>query len=498
LSFEVSDTGIGIPVEKQQAIFAPFVQADGSTTRKYGGTGLGLAIAARLIDLMGGRIWLESTVAKGSTFHFLAQFGRAPEPAARPVGAEPTQLGGLPVLVVDDNATNRRILEETLTHWQMKPTVVPGGQPALDALWQASQSGEPFPLILLDAHMPGMDGFTLAEQIQQHTELAGATIMMLTSGGQPGEVARCRHLGIAQYLTKPIKQAELRKAILEALRTSAGNEYPSLSRAQPEAVAPQSVPARSGAGLRVLLAEDNLVNQKLVIRFLEKQGHQVVVAGNGKEALACLEQQPFDLVLMDVQMPEMDGLEATRLLRQRERDRGRHLPVIAMTAYAMKGDRERCLEAGMDGYISKPITLADLQATIAGHTPAGASAADAAPQEKDLGRIFDPVAALPRVGHDRKLLCELVEIFLEECPKLMADLDQAVTSGEAARLKRSAHTLKGAVDNFAAKAVFEAAFRLEMMGRHGNLAGVHEAWETLQDEVERLKPALAAFVQQRA
>ncbi len=495
LSFEVSDTGIGIPVEKQEAVFAPFVQADGSMTRKYGGTGLGLTIAARLIRMMGGRIWLESTVGKGSTFHFVVGFGRAPDAGTRPVAAEPANLQGLPVLVVDDNATNRRILAETLSHWQLKPTVVPGGQLALRALWQASSNGEPFPLVLLDAHMPGTDGFSLAEQITQHTELAGATIMMLTSGGQPGDVARCRQLGIARYLTKPIKQAELWRAIREALGTREDVECTEPNLPKPTVTGARPASGQSPVALRVLLAEDNPVNQKLVIRFLEKQGHTVVVAGNGKEALACLEKQTFDLVLMDVQMPEMDGLEATRLIRQREQATGGHLPIIAMTASAMKGDRERCLEAGMDRYISKPVALTELLVTMASLWSGTPEAPAPAAVETDLRAIFDPATALKRVGHDPLLLRELAELFLQECPKLMTEIGRAVASGEAMRLKRNAHTLKGSADNFAATGVHEAASRLEMMGRNGNLAGVHEAWATLQQEVERFKPALVAFIQ---
>jgi signal transduction histidine kinase/DNA-binding response OmpR family regulator len=356
LHVAVRDTGIGIPEAKQRLIFEPFTQSDGSTTRQYGGTGLGLTISRQLLELMGGELWVESVVGEGSTFHFTARFDSQGEytDGRAPVAA--TQLRGLSVLVVDDNATNRRNLHELLTHWGMRPTSVDSGQAALTALAQARDLGATFPLVLLDAVMPEMDGFTLAAQIKQDPPLAGATIMLLTSGGQRGDAARCRELGITAYLTKPVTQAELWDAILMTLRPSPAAPVPALITRHPV------LPPRQR--WHVLLAEDNVVNQRLAARILEKWGHMVTVVRTGKEALTTLTQHSFDLVLMDVQMPEMDGLEATAAIRAQERMTGTHLPIIAMTANAMQGDAEQCLAAGMDAYIAKPMRPEDLYTTI--------------------------------------------------------------------------------------------------------------------------------------
>ena len=353
LHFTIRDTGIGIAAEKQKLVFDAFAQADGSTTRRYGGTGLGLSIASRLVEMMQGRIWVESEVGRGSTFHFTARFGVAKAPWTLPPAAEPAQLEDLSVLVVDDNATNRNILKETLASWRMKPVLADSGPKALLALEQAWESGKPFHLVLTDAHMPEMDGFMLAERIKHHQHLAGATIMMLTSGGQRGDAARCRDLGVAAYLTKPIGQSELLDAILRVFAAAP-------QKTEPLAVVTRHSLREARQALRILLAEDNPVNQRLATRLLEKRGHTVVVAGTGREALAALGRETFDLALMDVQMPDMDGLEATSAIREQEKVTGKHLPVVAMTAHAMVGDRERFLAAGMDGYVSKPIKTQDL------------------------------------------------------------------------------------------------------------------------------------------
>jgi two-component system sensor histidine kinase/response regulator len=355
LHFTVADTGIGVPLEKQKLIFDPFSQADTSTTRKYGGTGLGLTISARLVGMMGGKIWMESEVGKGTQFHFTTRMGSRGE--AVPIGtiAPPEVLRGAKVLVVDDNRTNRRILEGMLRRWEMNLTLVEGGEEALTKLSEAQREGKPYVLILTDVHMPGMDGFELVEQVRRRPELSAPTILMLTSAGQRGDAERCRELGVAAYLLKPIRQSELREAIARVLgaREQTG-AIPLVTRySLQDARDLETV-------LRVLVAEDNPVNQRLAVRLLEKRGHRVVVAANGLEALDALAKDTFDLVFMDVQMPEMGGFEATAGIRERERGTARHQVVIALTAHAMKGDRDRCLACGMDGYLSKPIRPQEL------------------------------------------------------------------------------------------------------------------------------------------
>lgn len=351
---KVRDTGIGVPPDKQRLIFEAFSQADASTTRHYGGTGLGLAISRQLVALMEGKMWVESAVGQGSTFHFTVRLERS-QTLVAPALVLPTQLQGLRVLVVDDNATNRCILYDLLSAWQMQPVLASSAQEALVLLHEACARGHAFPLILTDAHMPEMDGFTLVERIKHEPQLAGAAIMMLTSSDQKGEKVRCRELGISVYLIKPVRPSELLRAIRKAL----GQE--GTATAQQEHAA---LPQKRQRPLHILLAEDNAVNQKLAVRLLEKQGHTVVVVGDGRKALAALTSDHFDVVLMDVQMPEMDGFEATALIRTQERTARTHLPIIAMTAHAMKGDRERCLAAGMDDYVSKPLKARDLFAAL--------------------------------------------------------------------------------------------------------------------------------------
>jgi signal transduction histidine kinase/DNA-binding response OmpR family regulator len=358
LHFSVRDTGIGIPTERQKAVFEAFTQADNSTTRKYGGTGLGLTITSRLVALMGGRIWIDSEHGEGSVFHFTAVFAPGRVSTIETAHLELGDLHGLSVLVVDDNKANRCMLKELLLSWGLRPTMTDGGYEALAILEHAQRSRTPFALVLSDLQMPMMNGFALVERIRQKPELAGATIMMLTSIGEQGDIARCRELGVKAYLTKPIRQSALRQAIMSAM-SSAVNQ-----KVQPALIARHSL-REATPGLRILLAEDNAVNQALAKRLLEKMGHSVVMATNGSEALeAILEMESFDAALMDVQMPQMDGFEATQAIREAEQTSGNHLPIIALTAHAMKGDEERCLAAGMDGYISKPIRATELLAVL--------------------------------------------------------------------------------------------------------------------------------------
>jgi signal transduction histidine kinase/CheY-like chemotaxis protein len=353
LIFSVRDTGIGIAPEMQKVIFRAFSQADTSTSRKFGGSGLGLTISTRLVEMMGGRMWVESEPGQGSCFHFSmkARIAAATAPMEK---MEPQALQNLGVLVVDDNATNRLLLAKMLERWKMRPAQAANAAEALQRLQEAKQAGAPFDLVLIDVQMPEVDGFELVEQLGKRSDLGNFAVMMLTSAGQPGDAARCRELGVAAYLTKPVAQEELLPAILAVLEEK-----------EPKMAAPRLVTRHtlreSGRHRHILLAEDNAINQLLAVRMLEKQGYAVTLANNGKEALSALEREKFDVVLMDVQMPEMDGFEATAAIRQQEKGTpGQHQIVIAMTAHAIAGDRERCLRAGMDGYVSKPFRLAEL------------------------------------------------------------------------------------------------------------------------------------------
>jgi len=351
LHFAISDTGIGIAADRQQRVFEAFTQADGSTTRAYGGTGLGLTISSNLVHLMGGRVWVESEAGRGSTFHFTARFATVTVSAAATPAPDAADLQNLRALIVDDNATNRRLLEEMLLGWRMIPSLAVGTLDALETLRAAQRSGQSFPLVLTDFQMPDADGFALATAIKQDPTIAGATVVMLTSAGQPGDAARCREAGVSAYLPKPIRRSELRSAILLALAANAGQDP------RPAPVTRHSLREARRAG-RILLVEDNRINQLVARRLLEKRGHTVVVANNGREALAILDEAGsigFGCVLMDVQMPEMGGFECTALIRKREQLTQSRLPIVAMTAHAMPGDEALCLAAGMDAYLSKPI-----------------------------------------------------------------------------------------------------------------------------------------------
>jgi signal transduction histidine kinase/CheY-like chemotaxis protein/HPt (histidine-containing phosphotransfer) domain-containing protein len=484
--FEVRDTGIGIPEDRQTVIFDKFTQVDGSTTRKYGGTGLGLAISRRLVQMMGGDMGVESEIGKGSTFYFVVEFSRQPGAVVKTPLADLINIEGVSVLIVDDNARSRRLLEEMLTHWHMRPKAVDSGQAALNELEAAVSVGQPYALALIDARMPEMDGFALAERVKGNAALAPTVLVMLTSGGRAGDGARCRELGIAAYLVKPIKQADLWEAIMMTLGAK------ETAAPAPDLVTKHTL-REERRRLNILVAEDSPVNLKLVVRMLEKRGHAITSSTNGREALAALGAGNFDLVLMDVEMPEMDGFEATAAIRAKEKDSGTHIPVIAMTAHAMKGDRERCLATGMDAYVAKPIRAQELLETIDEVITAKSGHGTSGPMGAGQDDTIDWLAAIAHLEGDVELLKEIAGMFLDQCPELVARARDAVAKADPVEIERAAHTIKGSVGNFAAKAAFEAAQRLERIGRDGTLDEAEEAQAALEAELERLKPALVTL-----
>jgi signal transduction histidine kinase/DNA-binding response OmpR family regulator/HPt (histidine-containing phosphotransfer) domain-containing protein len=502
IRFTVRDTGIGIPKEKHATVFEAFSQADGSTTRRYGGTGLGLTISARLVALMGGKLWVESEPGQGSSFFFEIVLEKAVGSRVAPSVQPLVSLRGLSVLVVDDNPTNRRVLEEALRLWETRPTCVESGPEALLELRRAVAAGEPYPLILLDAMMPDMDGFAVAEQIGRESDLAGAAVMMLTSADRQGDAARCRSLGLAAYLVKPVRLVELQRTISLALGQEAAARAPAPGRG-PKKDESKAVPATRS--LKVLLAEDNPVNQRVAIRVLEGLKHTVILANNGREAVDAMGQGEFDLVLMDVQMPLMDGLEATRLIREREARTHRRTPMAAMTAHAMKGDRERCLAAGMDEYLSKPVQREELvrilnwacdQQVVA--RPAGTP--PPAGDEPARPVAVDRATALKRLGGDEELYSELATLFLEEGPRMIGEIRTALDAGDAVEVHRAAHGLKGAAGYLGGQRTAEAAHRLELIGGSRDLSAAPPAFRLLEAEVGLMvaelgrTPSLAAAV----
>ena len=488
LHFTVADTGIGIPADKQTSIFEAFNQADGSMTRKYGGTGLGLTISSRLVELMEGKIWVESEPGKGSRFHFTVRFALQKVPARTIVPRDPMTLRDMRVLIVDDNATNRHILLKMLENWHMSPSAVDSGAKAMVTLAEGMGIGRTFPLILLDAQMPEMDGFALVEAIRRNPDWKAATIMMLSSAGQRGDAMRCRELGVAAYLTKPIRQGELLDAILIALGTRQQD------RSAPALVTRHSL-RETRNSLRVLLVEDNAVNQLVARRLLEKRGHTVAVSANGRKALEALEKESYDLILMDVQMPEMDGLEATQAIRAKEKATGGHIPIVAMTAHAMKGDEERCLAAGMDSYLTKPIRTQELASVLdqIGVRKDRSEAILVLPAEKPMANAIDLAAALERLDGDRGLFDELTQLFKEDCPRMLEGLRGAIASHDAKGLEHLAHTLMGSSANLGALAVSQAAGEIERLSRTGSVENTGDQFKVLQYEIERLFSELAVL-----
>ena len=484
LHFSVSDTGIGIPKEKQGKIFESFTQADASTTRKYGGTGLGLAISKHLVEKMGGRIWVESEVGKGSTFHFTI---RCPVAEGKREEVVPQPIEGIRVLIVDDNPTNRLILRETVSAWGLIPAEAGSGSATLEKLKEAAGKGKPFQLLLLDRRLPDMDGFELAKRVKEMPEYRSLPMILLSSDEKKGDRELAKQLGIRETLLKPIRRSKLYNALMEVFVT------------RPEETTKETklVSALKGKPLRILLAEDNPVNQKLAVRLLEKQGWQVTVASNGREAVELASKDSFDLILMDVQMPEMDGLDATRVIRGKEKETGRHVPIIALTAHAMKEDRERCLQAGMDAYVPKPIKVQELfkvieeilpevpepQETLE-EKPTPSEAERTTPLE---GPSFDMEKALDMAGGDEEFLKELVGIYLSDCPEKLSKIRQAIEAQDNQTLYETAHSLKGASGNLGLTRAYELALELERKGKEGRTEGAEKVFRALEEEIGRFR-----------
>ena len=476
--FCIADTGIGIPVDKLQSIFEPFEQVDGSTTRRFGGTGLGLAISSKLVEMMGGRIGVDSKPAVGTTFWFTSTLGIQSEGARSRGPTELLRLDGLPILIVDDNATNLMILSEVLSNWGAQPVAVRDGPAALEAMRSRMARGRPFAIVLIDGMMPEMDGLGLARHIRNDPSIAGVLLLMLTSSGPPEDDDVCRELQISDCLTKPVRQSELLNALMKAL---AGNALPHVQPGQRSPGEDRAGPVALDACLRVLLAEDHPVNQKVAVRMLERMGHSVVVASDGLEALEALECHDFDVVLMDLQMPRMDGFEALRAIRQREAGTGCRTHVAALTAHAMQGDRDRCLEAGFDNYLSKPVRQSELQAAL----KAVHRTAEVAPHP-----VVDALNDI--CGGDDEFARELSTSFLESAPRCLAGIEEALHSGDARKLAEEAHGLKGISRTIGALDQATACAALEQAARRGDLglaateaASVGAQWEKLRSALEQ-------------
>jgi PAS domain S-box-containing protein len=491
LHFAVRDSGIGIPAEKMRTIFAAFEQADASTTRQHGGTGLGLAIAERFVELMGGRIWCESEVGIGSTFHFTARLTLA-EPSQMPPPRRTASLPpGFKILVVDDYAVNRRIVLEMLKNWGLAGDDVKDAREAFKKLKEAASRGDPYRLLLTDVNMPEIDGYTLVDQVQQEFGDDRPKIILLTSGERSDESQRRQALPIDAQLLKPIKQSDLFDTIAEVLG---------------EAASPQEIDDQVPAlpPLDVLLVEDSLVNQKLALGVLGQFGHRVTVAGNGREAVEITANRDFDVVLMDVQMPELDGLGATREIRERERTTGQHVPIIAMTAHALTGDRDRCLASGMDEYLPKPIRPRQLVEMIAAATGKALIVGPVAPAEpkaepaptSPASKVVDWEVALSATAGDKDLLCELIDAYFLERPRLQRELDDSLDRTDFELLHRAAHTIKSSMRLFGAARPLELSLALETLGRTHAIDGAAALRDSLRTELEKLHPVLLDYLRE--
>jgi CheY-like chemotaxis protein/HPt (histidine-containing phosphotransfer) domain-containing protein len=492
--FCVSDTGIGIPPDKVDRVFEAFEQADSSTTRQFGGTGLGLTIVRRMVEIMGGRVWVESELGKGSKFFFNVFLDDCLHPPDEDAAPRRTAIRGTRVLIVDDNSTNRRILEEIVTGWGMIPAAAASAKEALGLLHEGAAGSRRFELLLTDINMPGEDGFSLIAKVRGDPQLAETATIVLTSGERSDDARKCDRFDVAARLLKPVKQSELFDAIVAAL---GGEEAEESASVLDEEVEPPTI-----RPLRILLAEDSLVNQKLAVGLLERHGHVLTVANNGQEAINALESSRFDVVLMDVQMPELDGLTATRQIREHEQQTGRHIPIIAMTAHALKGDRDRCLASGMDDYVSKPIRerqlLAAMRAVLGDELSESVSRIIPAQSDAEPSNgVMDWGEALKTCGGDHALLRDIVEAFLEEEPRRVSEIRQAIDSMDFELLGRAAHTIKGSMRYFSAHPVLDRAYALEQLGQEQTLDGAEEIFFLLRQELAKLHPILVDYVQGR-
>jgi len=507
IQFEVRDTGMGIASEKLATIFQAFTQADNSTTRRFGGTGLGLTICKRLVNMMGGEIWVESTEGMGSSFFFTLRVGLAPGNPSGPVSPV-TSMEGLHVLVVDDNATNRRILSEQLSALGLQVALADGARSALTELWRARAEARRFALVILDYHMPELDGLQLAERVRDFPGVSASTIMMLTSGGQGGDVARCRELGLAAYVTKPLSQRALYQVVAQVIGAGAmaPDAFAFTPRKEESAMTGASTLDGSSApqsSLRILLAEDNFVNQKLAVTMLQKRGHRVTVANDGVEALALLEREPFDLVFMDVHMPNMGGFEATAEIRRREKAQGLpRIPIVALTALAMTGDREKCLEAGMDAYLTKPISARDLFSVITQILPVSGAPLAAAPPARAVEPPARPALDLEQLrtnmDDDVEMLQDIVGAFIRDHGNQVRELKTGLQLGDQKTALRSAHTLKGLLLTLAAQPAADVALEVEHFLREHDLARATAHLPRLEAQLMRLLPELNRLARRAA
>lgn len=476
LHVSVRDTGVGIPHDKLDEVFSAFQQADTSTTRMFGGTGLGLAITERIAEAMAGRIWVESDVGIGSTFHFTAGFDESTHPPT--VRHDFADLDGLQVLVVDDNETNRRILTEMLQSWGVSVQAADSGGAALEKLRSAQSASRRLPLVISDVNMPGMDGFGFAEQLRADADLRRTVLIMLTSGGRQGDARRCKELGVAAHMMKPVKQSELLDAIVLAVAGKSADE------GTPEEA---RLLVQSNGPRKILLAEDGKANQIMAVGLLTKWGHAVTVAENGQEAIDQWQSGTFDVILMDVQMPILDGLDATRKIRELEQSMPSRIPIIAMTARAMKGDRERCLEAGMDDYVSKPVRKAELMRALSrlGPVPTKVEEPAHVPVPSSASGI-DWVAVLDAADGDRELLCSVVDAAKDEIPELCRTLTASIADGDIETAHRVAHTIKGAAGTIAPNRTQSLAAEVEEHLRNRNVEAANQLMPGLTSAIEEL------------